>query len=108
MNKFLGLGLLVLAGVLAVPAFAADKADAKKKGPEAAFKKLDSNNDGKLSKTEFAKIAEKRKNKGKPVKEGAIDKRFGKLDTNNDGSVSADEFKAKKKGKKKKTDAAQQ
>jgi Ca2+-binding EF-hand superfamily protein len=73
---------------------------AKKGGPEATFKKLDSNSDGKITKDEFAKFAESNpKAKSKP---GAIDKRFQAMDANGDGAVSLEEFQ--KFGQKKKKD----
>jgi len=80
----------------------AAKSKKKKNAPEAIFKKLDTNSDGKLSKEEFSKIGELSKKK-KTAKTKKIDKFFAKLDTNNDGSLSLDEFKKIKelKGKKK-------
>jgi len=82
---------------------------------DAAFKKLDMNNDGKLSKDEFAKVSEKTKKKKKAVdaakvakkatkSKGEIDEAFTKLATDKDGSLSLEEFKkyeapAKKKKK---------
>lgn len=68
-------------------AFAAKK---KKRTPEAVFKKLDKNDDKKLSEEEYVgkktgKKAEKTKN------------RFGKLDTDGDGSLTFEEFNKKKK-----------
>jgi Ca2+-binding EF-hand superfamily protein len=78
--------LLMLAFCLAftAPVIAADK---PKKDPEAAFKKLDKNSDGKVSKEEFtagAKDAAK------------AEKAFAKLDKDNDGSLTLEEFKARK------------
>ena len=77
------LGLL---GMALVPAQAADQADKKqaKADPAALFKKLDTNNDGKLSKEEL---------KAGPIKAEKADKVFDKLDTNKDGSLNADELK---------------
>ena len=79
-----------------------DAADAdKKKGkrdPQAIFKRLDSNNDGKLSKEEFSKF-------GKGDNATKADKFFGKLDTNSDGSLSADELKKIGERKKKKNES---
>jgi len=87
-------------GRLAYRVRTAEAGDAKKKGGdlEAMFKKLDTNNDGKLSAAEFSKIELKKKKDGQaPKKPGKaakkIDAIFKKLDTNNDGSLSLDEFK---------------
>jgi Ca2+-binding EF-hand superfamily protein len=79
---------------------AADGAAKKKKGkkgnPAELFKKLDSNNDSKLSKEEFSKFGKE------PTKTKRTDKLFGKLDANNDGSLSADELKKISEQRKKK------
>ena len=76
--------MLALCFAIATPAIAADK---PKKDPEAAFKKLDKNSDGKVSKEEFAAGA----------KDAAkADKAFAKKDKNGDGSLSLEEFKAMK------------
>lgn len=75
-------------------AFAADKADKKKPDPEAQFKKLDANSDGKLSLDEL-------KGKAEGKKAEAAEKRFKALDKDNDGSVSLDEYKAGFEKKKK-------
>ena len=75
----------------------------KKGGPEAIFKKLDTDGDGKISKTEFAKLGEVAKKAGKGGKAGKGDKLFSKLDTNGDGSLSLEEFKKLGEQKKKKS-----
>src|SRR5207249_5007874 len=100
--------LLLVAGT----AEAADKAakQAKKKGNDVAamFKKLDTNNDGKLSAAEFSKIELKKKKEGaapaKANKKGnkKADALFSKLDANKDGSLSLDEFKKLNEAKKEK------
>jgi Ca2+-binding EF-hand superfamily protein len=81
---------------------------AKPKGDkvELLFKKLDTNNDGSLSKEEFAKIttlvhkkAGETKGKGKHA-----DKLFDKLDADNDGKLSLDEFRKLKELRKQKKD----
>lgn len=82
---------LSVAGVLA----AAPNATAKPKGDklEALFKKLDTNGDGTLSKEEFAKISERRKNgEGKGKGKGA-ERLYDKLDTKGDGKLTLDEFR---------------
>src|SRR5262245_19006593 len=88
------------------------KAKGKKKGGDlaAVFKKLDTNNDGKLSLAEFSKFEHKKKKEGQAAKNPAkgnkkLEAMFAKLDTNKDGFVSLDEFKKigdLKKDKKKK------
>ena len=94
---------LVLSGCVGITgAFGADankKAAKKTNKLEALFKKLDSNNDGKLSLEEFRKIVEYNpKLKEKPA---AVDKRFTKLDKNGDGSLSLEEFRSAKAKKSK-------
>jgi len=77
--------MLALCFGFTAPVMAADK---PKKDPEVAFKKLDTNSDGKVSKDEYkakAKDAEK------------ADKAFAKLDKNSDGFLSLEEFTPKPK-----------
>jgi Ca2+-binding EF-hand superfamily protein len=69
---------------------------AKKIDPEKVFKRLDSNDDGKLSKDEFLKLAELRRGKegkGKGDSKAFLEKLFDKLDADSDGYLSLDEFK---------------
>lgn len=91
--------LTVLAAFVA-GAFALSTAEAqekkKKRDPEAVFKRLDKNSDGKLSLEEFTSRARKEEAKAR------AEKRFKVLDKNSDGSVSLEEFKAGAKKKKKK------
>jgi EF-hand domain pair len=103
MKSLLTLALL-LATSIVVFADDDDKGTGKRKSkgafgdPEATFKKLDTNNDGKLSKEEFAKIREnmpakvKEKTNGKGNGQFA-GKFFDMADTNKDGYLSLDEFK---------------
>ena len=109
-----GLAVLGVSMVLVTSVGAADEQKDKKRDPAALFKKLDTNNDGKISKDEFLKIADKIKAKAGDDKAAKItqmlEKVFDKLDTNKDGYLTPDEFKAFKgfgKGdgfKKKKAD----
>jgi hypothetical protein len=94
------MGLVALAlGLVAIGmAGAADDAAGKKKAdPEAFFKKLDTDGDGKISKAEFSAFVDKLKaklgDKGDKAAK-ALDGLFEKLDKNKDGFLSLDEFKA--------------
>ncbi len=106
MKKMMALcvaGMLALVWTLAVTSGTAEAAGKakKKNGPEAQFKQLDTNNDGKLSKDELSKVGELGKKK-KTLKAKKVDKLFSALDTNNDGSISLDEFKKLAEVRKKK------
>jgi Ca2+-binding EF-hand superfamily protein len=91
--------LITLAAALAilacsvVSASAADKA-AKKRDPEQVFKRLDTNSDGKVSKEEFSRLADRlaKKLDADKAKETAT-RLFEKLDADKDGSISAEEAK---------------
>src|SRR5262245_1976097 len=76
---------------LPVPASAADdkasKKAVKKGGPEALFKMLDANGDGKLTLEEL-KAAPKLPAKGKEAKKGGVEAVFKKLDGNGDGKLT--------------------
>src|SRR4051812_33576854 len=100
MKVILSLTAAALTAAFLLAPGTAEAAKDKKKGNgvEARFKKLDTNNDGKLSKDEFSKFQPKKAKEGaaakKPGKEGKkLDAVFAKLDTNYDGFLSLDEFK---------------
>jgi Ca2+-binding EF-hand superfamily protein len=94
------MAFMLIFGACVSPSFAAKKS--KKSGADAAFKKLDSNGDGKISLAEF-KAGQKKKSKGKKGKgkDKDVTAAFRKLDKNKDGFLSLSEFK-KSEGKKKK------
>jgi Ca2+-binding EF-hand superfamily protein len=73
--------------VSVAPAAAQEK---KAPDPEAAFKRLDKNSDGKLTAEEF--VAKRTGDKAEMAK-----KAFARLDKNSDGSLSLEEFKARGK-----------
>jgi Ca2+-binding EF-hand superfamily protein len=96
---------LSVAGLLASATTAAEKPKAAK-GDKIAimFKKLDTNGDGVLSKEEFSKITELRKNgKGKGKGKGT-DALFAKLNVSGDGKMTLDEFRKITELRKKKND----
>lgn len=102
MIRTLSLFAVLAAFTLTVGVRADDEKKPKRPGgrdPEMMFKKLDANNDGKLSKDEFKKVvemiaqrAEKLKDKPELV-DKLTDRMFEKLDENKNGSLSAEEFK---------------
>lgn len=83
MKKFF---VAALAAGLCLP-FAIGAQEKKPQDPEAVFKRLDRNGDGKLSKEEFVGNLEGEKKSKK-------ENRFAQLDKNNDGFLSLEEFKA--------------
>jgi Ca2+-binding EF-hand superfamily protein len=96
MSRF-ACALLALAA-FALNATAADGDNKNRKvgkaDPGAMLQKLDANKDGKISKDEFMKIADKAKDKGAGDKAaGFLEKLFQKLDANNDGALSLEELK---------------
>ena len=87
-------GVLTLTGSLLLASFggAADEPKGPPAlNPEAAFKRGDTNGDGKLSKDEFRNLL----GKGPRFKDNPqlIDRLFDRLDTNKDGFLTFDEFK---------------
>ncbi|MCS7016380.1 MAG: EF-hand domain-containing protein [Gemmatales bacterium] len=93
LRLLLALVLSTSVGYAGVAAADADnKATKKADKQQALFKKLDANNDGKISLDEFRKVVDfhpKLKEKAT-----ALNKRFSKLDTNADGFLSQEEFNA--------------
>jgi Ca2+-binding EF-hand superfamily protein len=74
------LGVLAAASVLIVTPAMAQK---RPRSPEAAFKRLDANGDGRIDKTEFERRAKD---------EAKREKAFARVDGNGDGSISLEEF----------------
>ncbi|MBN8787333.1 MAG: EF-hand domain-containing protein [Terrimonas sp.] len=74
---------LLITGFTAVSSYAQEKQEPPKRDPEALFKKLDTDGDGKISKDEADKAEHK-----------MIKDHFSEIDTNADGYISKEEFKA--------------
>jgi len=89
------LSILALSATLNAAEGDAKKPEGEKKkfDPEAAFKKLDANSDGSISKEEFLASPQAKKDAAK------ADKMFAGKDKDKDGKLSKDEFTAP--GKKK-------
>ncbi|MBL9185407.1 MAG: EF-hand domain-containing protein [Verrucomicrobiaceae bacterium] len=87
---------LALLAIAAVGVNAQDAGKKKAFNPEAAFKKLDANGDGSISKEEWAASPQAKKDAAK------AEKMFGAKDKDKDGKLSKEEFTAapKKKGDK--------
>jgi Ca2+-binding EF-hand superfamily protein len=77
----------------ASPELPAPTAKPPRANPEAVFKRIDTNGDGKISREEFKAFIEKSLKGKKSDKPELIDKLFDRLDTNGDGYLSLDEFK---------------
>ena len=92
MKIALVLSALLLAGGLTVNAQKAEKA---KVDPEASFKKMDANSDGKLTKAEFMASPGAKKDEAKAAT------RWTNLSKGKE-EITLDEFKAASTGKKKK------
>ncbi|MBL8794828.1 MAG: EF-hand domain-containing protein [Planctomycetia bacterium] len=92
-----GVALIWVSMLTIGTADAADDQAEKKRDPDAMFKKLDANGDGKVTKEEFSKFADALKDKLGADKADKIAQgmqgMFDRLDANKDGSLSADEFK---------------
>jgi Ca2+-binding EF-hand superfamily protein len=86
MSRMLG---ILLAGLTLCFIMTGAQAQGKKLDVEAAFKKLDANSDGKLSKDEFLKLADRFKDKDKAREK--LTKAFEKIDPQNQG-LSKDQF----------------
>jgi hypothetical protein len=84
--------MLALATRVSVADPPAEQAKKNRGDPEAVFKRIDTNGDGKISKDEFKAFIE-RASKGNKLKPELIDKLFGRLDTDGDGYLSLEEFK---------------
>jgi len=89
MKTILTLAALFLGASLTSLATAADKPG--KGDPEAAFKKLDTNGDGSITKEEYMASKKAQKDADK------AGKHFEKLDANKDGKISKEEFMAAEK-----------
>ncbi|MFT3946914.1 MAG: EF-hand domain-containing protein [Agriterribacter sp.] len=74
---------MLVTGFATVSSYAQEKKEPTKRDPEALFKKLDADGDGKISKDEADKAEHK-----------MIKDHFSEIDTNSDGYISKDEFKA--------------
>ena len=103
MKRYLSICAL-LAFCFAGTALGSDDDKGKGKGkraigePDAMFKKLDANNDGKVSKEEFGKLRDNLPGKIKEKANGKgtgqlSDRMFDLMDGNKDGSLSLEEFK---------------
>jgi hypothetical protein len=99
MQRLLCGAALLGALVLVINPATADEAQGKGKGKgrkkanlETVFKKLDTNNDGKVSLDEFkqGRLAQRIKQRRG---EEAVDKLFKAMDTDGDGNLTLDEFK---------------
>ena len=74
---------MLVSSFATVSLYAQEKKDHPKRDPEALFKKLDTDGDGKISKDEADKSQHK-----------MIKEHFSEIDTNSDGFISKEEFKA--------------
>ena len=95
MAKLVGLVSLTAALICLSAAGAGADEESKKKGrldTETFFKKLDANGDGKLSRDEFLKLADRAKDKDKERVRERLAKTYDKLDPQRKG-LSKEQFK---------------
>jgi len=84
MNKYLTLPLIAAGLSVSVAGIAASNdSSSHQERSQALFKKLDTNNDGKLSAAEMTKLPDAMRQQ-----------RFDRLDTNGDGKIDKDEYEA--------------
>ena len=100
MTRLAGLVLVALTIGLMMGGAAAQDTKKGKLDVEAIFKKLDTNNDGKLQKDEFLKMADRFKDKEKAREK--LKMTFEKLDTDKTG-LSIEQFRKYLENVKKKT-----
>jgi Ca2+-binding EF-hand superfamily protein len=91
---------LILAALHLSASFATAADKSAKADPEAIFKKLDTNNDGSVTKEEYMASKKAQKDTDK------AGKHFDKLDANKDGKLSKEEMSAGEKNKKAEAPAA--
>ncbi len=90
MMRVLGMLVLLVAGVLSLGSAQAGDDGKKSKDIDAIFRKLDANMDGKLTRDEFLKIADRFRDKDRARVELALT--FDKLDPKNKG-LTKDQFR---------------
>ncbi len=91
MKRLAGMGALVLAALVTLfGTLAAGDAGSKGKNPDVFFRKLDVNMDGRLSKDEFLKIADKFRDKDKARQQ--LGQTYDKLDPSHQG-LSREQFR---------------
>ncbi len=91
MMRLVGAFFLVLAGVLVLSNASAQDTKRGKIDVEAIFKKLDTNNDAKLQKDEFLKMADRFKDKDKAREK--LTATFVTIDTAKNGYLSREQFR---------------
>src|SRR5688572_1414330 len=101
MLRFAGLLALLAAPALLLGPAAAGDAKKAKFNPDMLFQRLDADKDGKLSRDEFLKMAERFREKDKARKE--LGSAFDKLDPEMKG-VLLEQFRAAMEGRRKKAE----